>query len=102
MVTAVKERGMKSSVVIYFCILIIAALQFVTAFANISPYQMLTRMLILAFIEAAMGVLFFMHLWYENRTFLWTVILITVFVLLMMQASWLDSFRLLTCGENCS
>jgi cytochrome c oxidase subunit IV len=101
-VTAVKARGMGSTVVVYFCILVIAALQFLTAFANISPYQMLTRMLILAAIEAIMGVLFFMHLWYENRTFLWSVVIITVFVLTMMQVSWFDSFRLLKCGGYCS
>lgn len=102
MVDAVKARGMGSSVIVYFCILVIATLQFVTAYAKISPYDMLVRMLILAFIEAAIGILFFMHLWYENRIFLWSVIIITIFVLISMQASWTDSFRILTCGEGCS
>jgi cytochrome c oxidase subunit IV len=99
---AVKERSMTSSIIVYFCILVIATLQFLTAYAQISTYDMVVRMLILAFIEAAVGVLFFMHLWYENRVFFWSVIIITVFVLISMQASWTDSFRLLTCGYGCS
>jgi heme/copper-type cytochrome/quinol oxidase subunit 4 len=56
---------------------------------------MLARMLVLATIEAALAVLFFMHLWMENRGLLWFVVILTGFVIFAMQYSWTDSFRLL-------
>ena len=81
-------------VVIYVCILAIAGLQFVVAYSNIDSSQMLVRMLFLAIVEAALAILFFMHLWMENRGLLWFVVVFTVFVLLAMQYGWTDSFRL--------
>jgi len=90
-------EGHKSSagkyVVVYLCILAIAALQFVIAYSNISGPQMLTRMLILAVVEAALALLFFMHL-SDSHGLLWFVVIFTVFVLLTMQYGWTDSFRI--------
>ena len=90
-------EGHKSSagkyVVVYVCILAIAALQFVVAYSNITGEQMFTRMLILAVVEAALALLFFMHL-SDNRGLLWFVVIFTVFVLLAMQYGWTDSFRI--------
>jgi len=90
-------EGHKSSagkyVVVYVCILAIAALQFVIAYSNITGPQMFTRMLILAVVEAALALLFFMHL-SDSRGLLWFVVIFTVFVLLTLQYGWTDSFRL--------
>jgi heme/copper-type cytochrome/quinol oxidase subunit 4 len=79
--------------VIYLVILVIAALQFVVAYSNISGGQMLIRMLILACVEAAFALLFFMHL-ADNRGLMWFVVIFTVAVILGMQYGWTDSFRL--------
>jgi|SRR5580692_3264679 caa(3)-type oxidase subunit IV len=81
-------------VVVYLCILAIAALQFVIAYSDITGPQMFTRMVILAIIEAALALLFFMHL-SDNRGLRWFVVIFTVSVLLGMQYGWTDSFRLL-------
>src|ERR1700733_11654228 len=81
-------------VVVYLCILAIAGIQFVIAYSNITAGQMLTRMLFLAIIEAALAVLFFMHL-ADNRGLKWFVVIFTVSVILGMQYGWTDSFRLL-------
>ena len=81
-------------VVVYLCILASAALQFVIAYSDITGPQMFTRMLILAIIEAALALLFFMHL-SDNRGLRWFVVIFTVSVLLGMQYGWTDSFRLL-------
>jgi heme/copper-type cytochrome/quinol oxidase subunit 4 len=81
-------------VVVYLCILAIAALQFVIAYSNITTEQMFTRMLFLAIIEAALALLFFMHL-SDNRGLKWFVVIFTVGVLLGMQYGWTDSYRLL-------
>jgi caa(3)-type oxidase subunit IV len=80
-------------VAIYLVILVIAALQFVIAYSNISASQMFTRMLFLAIVEAGLTLLFFMHLT-DNHGLLWFVVIFTVFVLLAMQYGWTDSFRL--------
>ena len=92
--TAGQQSSVGKYVVICVCILAIAGLQFVVAYSNIDSSQMLVRMLVLAIIEAALAILFFMHLWMESRGLLWFVVIFTVFVLLAMQYGWTDSFRL--------
>ena len=81
-------------VVVYLCILAIAALQFVIAYSHVTAGQMFARMMFLAVIEAALALLFFMHL-SENRGLKWFVVIFTVAVILGMQYGWTDSFRLL-------
>ena len=85
--------GIKKYLAVYAIILVIAALQFVIAYSNISASQMFARMLFLAVVEATLALLFFMHL-SDNRGLLWFVVIFTVFVLLAMQYGWSDSFRL--------
>lgn len=84
---------MKKDLIIYVCLLALAGIQFVIAYQNISAGQMFARMLVVALIEASLALLFFMHL-SENRGLLWFVVIFNVFVLLAMQYSWTDSFRL--------
>ena len=90
---AQKSRGMKKDLIVYVCLLALAALQFVIAYQAISPSQMFTRMLVVAILEASLALLFFMHL-SDNRGLLWFVVIFNVFVLLAMQYGWTDSFRL--------
>lgn len=80
-------------VTVYVIMLVIAALQFVIAYSDISGGQMFARMLGLAVIEGALALLFFMHL-ADNRGLRWFVLVFTVAVLLGMQYGWTDSFRL--------
>jgi caa(3)-type oxidase subunit IV len=88
-----KGSGLGKDMVVYICILALAGLQFVIAYQNIDGSQMFVRMLIVAVVEAALALLFFMHL-SQNRGLLWFVAIFTVFVLLAMQYGWTDSFRL--------
>src|SRR5271169_6740094 len=88
-----QSAGMGKDLVVYFCILALAAIQFVVAYQSIDAGQMFLRMMIVAIVEAALALLFFMHLW-ENRGLLWFVVIFTVFVLLAMQYGWTDSFRI--------
>jgi heme/copper-type cytochrome/quinol oxidase subunit 4 len=87
-----KSNGIGKDLVVYVCILALAGLQFLIAYQGISASQMFVRMLIVAIVEAALALLFFMHLW-ENRGLRWFVIVFTVFVILVMQFGWTDSFR---------
>ena len=87
------SSGIGKDLIVYVCILALAGIQFVIAYQDISASQMFVRMLSVAVIEAALALLFFMHL-RENRGLLWFVVIFTVFVLLAMQYGWTDSFRL--------
>ncbi|HKR95742.1 MAG TPA: cytochrome C oxidase subunit IV family protein [Candidatus Angelobacter sp.] len=89
-------HGMGRDLVVYVCLLALAGLQFFIAYQNIDSAGMLTRMLIVACIEAGLAVLFFMHLWSEKRAFTVLVLAITIAVLLGMQYGWTDSFRMVT------
>jgi len=87
------QTSVKRYFTVYVIILVIAALQFVVAYSDISSSQMFARMLFLAVVEAALALLYFMHL-ADNRGLLWFVVIFTVFVLLTLQYGWTDAFRL--------
>lgn len=81
-------------IVIYACILVLAALQFVIAYTNLDTTHMFARMLFVALAEAGLALMFFMHLWAEKRGFFLFVVIFTGFVLLAMQYGWTDSYRM--------
>lgn len=87
--------GIGKYLAIYFCILVLAAVQFVIAYQNVDVWQKIGRMFFVALAEAGLALMFFMHLWSERRGFLLAVAVITIFVLLGLQFSWPDSFRML-------
>lgn len=89
-----QSNGAKKDIIVYVCILALAGIQFFIAYQDISASQMFVRMLIVALVEAALALLFFMHLW-ENRGLKWFVLIFTVSVILGMQYGWTDSFRIL-------
>jgi heme/copper-type cytochrome/quinol oxidase subunit 4 len=89
-----QSNGAKKDLIVYVGILALAGIQFLIAYQDISGSQMLVRMLIVAIVEAALALLFFMHLW-ENRGLKWFVLIFTVSVILGMQYGWTDSFRIL-------
>jgi caa(3)-type oxidase subunit IV len=81
---------------IYGCIVVLAALQFVVAYTHLDTSAMFARMLLIAIAEAGLALMFFMHLWAEKRGFLLFVVVFTGFVLLAMQYGWTDSNRMET------
>jgi heme/copper-type cytochrome/quinol oxidase subunit 4 len=81
-------------IVIYLCILVLAALQFVIAYSHLDTTAMFARMLFLALAEAGLALMFFMHLWAEKRGFLLFVLIFTGFALAAMQYGWTDSNRM--------
>jgi heme/copper-type cytochrome/quinol oxidase subunit 4 len=88
-----KDSGMGKDLIVYFCLLALAGIQFFIAYQDISATQMFERMLCVAIVEAGLALLFFMHL-SENRGLRWFVIIFTVAVIFGMQYGWTDSFRL--------
>jgi heme/copper-type cytochrome/quinol oxidase subunit 4 len=86
--------GLGRYLFVYVCILFIAGLQFVIAYRHVDVATMIFRMFALALLEAGLAVVFFMHLGSENRLFATWVAVVTIFVLVAMQYSWTDSFRM--------
>jgi heme/copper-type cytochrome/quinol oxidase subunit 4 len=86
------SNGMGTTYIVYGAILAIAVVQVVVA---LTMGPSLPRMLILAAIQAYLAVMFFMHLRDEKPTLRLALIPGTLFVLVMMNMIWADSFRLI-------
>ena len=86
---------MKRYVVVWFALLAIVAVEVVVTVAHPPTGLLLTGLLLLALIEAGLGLLYFMHLKYERRSLMWSVILAVVIAVVLMDHFWLDAFRLL-------
>jgi caa(3)-type oxidase subunit IV len=87
------QGSLKSDLIVYVAILVLAGLQIFMAYhSSGSP---VIRMLLVAAIQAFLAVMFFMHLRDEKSTLRLALIPGTLFVLVMMNMVWADSFRLI-------
>lgn len=89
-----KSVGMGRDIMVYVALLALAGIQFVIAYSTVDSSQMLTRMMAVAVIEAGLALLFFMHL-SENKGLKWFVLIFSIAVILGMQYSWTDSYRII-------
>ena len=87
--------SLKTDIVVYICILALSGVQVLLAYQHTEGTQLLIRMLAVALIQAGLGVMYFMHLRHEQRNLRLALIPATIFVMLMMNMIWSDSFRLL-------
>jgi cytochrome c oxidase subunit IV len=85
------EGSIKTDVMVYVGILLLAGVQIFMAYH--SPGVI--RMLAIAAIQAFLAVMFFMHLRDEKSTLRLALIPATLFVLVMMNMVWADSFRVI-------
>jgi len=90
-----QSGGLTTYLVVYVCILALAGVQIVLAYQHTEGAQLFFRMLSVALVQAWLAVMFFMHMRTERRSLVLSLGLYTVFVLLMMNMIWSDSFRLL-------
>jgi caa(3)-type oxidase subunit IV len=86
---------MRRYVVVWVVLLGIVALEVILTLLRLPTGVLLTELLLLAVIEAALALMYFMHLRYERRSFAWSVILAVVITIVLMDHFWLDAFRLL-------
>jgi cytochrome c oxidase subunit IV len=90
-----KENAtLKPYVGIWIGLLVIAGIEVFLTYRGFSTHALLAVLLILAFIEAGIGLLFFMHLKYERRNLRWALIVSVIFVLMMMNQIWPDAYRM--------
>jgi cytochrome c oxidase subunit IV len=95
MTGTMREESLKSDIIVYIIILVISGLQVLIAYRGGTIGQHVMEFLGLAIIQAGLGIMFFMHLFQEKRSLMFALIPATVFVLLMMNMIWTDSFRIL-------
>ncbi|HEV2672368.1 MAG TPA: cytochrome C oxidase subunit IV family protein [Gemmatimonadales bacterium] len=86
---------MKRYVVVWIALLAIVGVEVVLALAHVPTKVLLPSLLVLALAEATLGVMYFMHLRYERRAFVWSVVLAVVITVVLMDHFWFDAFRLL-------
>lgn len=92
------EPGTAFYLGVWSFLLCIAAFEVFLAYRGFSTHTLLAALLILALIEAAAGLLFFMHLKFERPVMMWSIIFSVVFVLLMMNQIWPDAYRMIRVG----
>jgi caa(3)-type oxidase subunit IV len=80
---------------VYFVLLGIFLVEVFLAFQHFSTGFLVAILLGLALCSAGLGLMYFMHLAEERRSLFLSLIPATIFVLLMMNMIWSDSFRLL-------
>ncbi len=90
-----RQESLTTDIIIYVAILAIAGLQILLAYRPGTIGKHVIEMLALAIVQAGLGILFFMHLFQEKRSLMIALIPATIFVLLMMNMIWSDSFRLI-------
>jgi cytochrome c oxidase subunit IV len=94
--------GIGKYVGIWIGLIGIAGIEVVLTYRGFSTHGLLLALFVLAIIEAAIGLAYFMHLKYESRYLVWTLVPFVIFVLLMMNQIWPDAYRLasLRLGSN--
>lgn len=90
---SVHDSSIKSYLGIWIGLILIVAVEVFLTYRDLSTRELIASLLILAFIEAGIAVLYFMHLRHEKYLF-WSLIPAMLFVLFMMNQVWPDAYRL--------
>jgi caa(3)-type oxidase subunit IV len=85
--------SIKTDIGVYVGILVLAGVQIFMAYHSESTPVL--RMLAVAVIQAFLAVMYFMHLKEEKSTLRLALVPVTLFVLVMMNMIWADSYRLM-------
>jgi len=96
--TAITPRhppGMRLYVVVWIGLLLIVGIEVSLTYLQLPGPRLLASLLVLAFIEAGIGVMYFMHLKYERPSLFWSLIPTLIFVLVLMDHFWPDALRLM-------
>jgi heme/copper-type cytochrome/quinol oxidase subunit 4 len=85
--------GMVGYIVIWVGLLCIVGIETFLTTLHMSTHKLLAALLVLAFVEAGIALLYFMHLKYEKPNLFWTLVPAVIFVLFMMNHIWPDAYR---------
>lgn len=85
---------MKTYLAAWAGMLLLVAVEVLATYAHPAVGTLLATLLVLALLEAAVALLYFMHLKYERRALLWWTVPLVVFALVMLDHVWPDAMRL--------
>lgn len=85
----------RTNVAIWAAMLVIGALEVTVTYARPRVSLLLAALLVLAAVQATLGVLYFMHLRHERPVLAWSLVSALLFVLAMLNQLWPDAMRLL-------
>jgi len=91
---------MKFYVLVWISLLCIVGIEVFLTYRGFSTHVLSVALLLLAFIEAGIGLLYFMHLKYDRPILLWSFVVSIIFVLLMMNQIWPDAYRMVSIGHR--
>ena len=89
-----ETAGLKIVFSVWFGLLGLTVLELILAYRQLPLETMLSVLMVLSVLKAALIVAYFMHLRYEQASLFVTLIPALVFVLIMMTAIFADSTRL--------
>lgn len=95
MSTAQEQGGLGKYIIVYVCMLVIAAVEVGIAYRHPGGTQLLVSMLFFAIIGALLVISFFMRLAAEKSSLIVAFAIFTLFVLATINYGWTDSLRLL-------
>ena|SRR6267378_4792866 len=86
---------MKLYLVVWVALILIVGLEVFLTYERLAAGTLLACLLGLALIEAALGVMYFMHLRYERPALFLSLIPYLLFALVLMDHFWPDALRLM-------
>lgn len=89
------ESGMKLYAVVSLVLLAIVGIEVWLTYAHLSIGSLLTALLVLAFAQSALVLMYFMRMRYERSILFWSMIPPFVFAMFMLDHVWPDAFRLM-------
>jgi cytochrome c oxidase subunit IV len=91
---ATRVPGMKSNAALCAVFMCIVGIEVFVTYRHLSSSLLLSFLLVSAFLESGIAVMYFMHLKYERPKLFWSLIPVLLFVLFMMGHMWPDAIRL--------
>ena len=85
---------MKTYVVVWVGMIFLVAVEVLATYAHPAVGTLVATLLALALLEAAVALLYFMHLKYERPALLWWTVPLVLFALVMLDQVWPDAVRL--------
>ncbi len=97
-VLAHRKHSHSSFFVVWGTLLILTAIEVFLAYQRLQPLRMLTILLGLSIVKAALIISWFMHLKFEARRMKWLLMASLVACLCLMSTFFADAFRILSLG----
>jgi cytochrome c oxidase subunit 4 len=85
---------------VWAILLVLTAVEVYLAYQNLQPLRMLTILMFLSLVKAALIIGFFMHMKYEVSSMKWLTMCAVVACLTLMVIFFPDAFRILSLGAK--